>query len=382
MPRRRNRMIRFSLAEISAVDHPAQEGARMAIVKRADEDPRWEAEVTKRKFSAEQRRQLADEGKALPDGSYPIETRGDLANAIASFGRGGATPRIKAHIIRRAKALGATDSLPEDWQVSKDGNDNSGELEMTEKELQKQVADLTAELAKLKAAQTELETANTDLVAKAAAAAEEVATLKAKEKLTPEQQAFLDRVKGKDDEEKKKAEKAFLALSPADRDKLIAEKAANDEVVTIEGEEVRKSVVGEAQFKIMKASAVRITNLEKANAEEAEKRETAELSKRADDTFPKLPGTTIEKVAVLKVIGKASKEVQESFAKMMTAGEKAIEAAFGKVGHGGGKAPASGANFLKRVDEIVSRDKLARTAAMEKARKEYPEEFEAYQSQN
>ncbi len=85
----------------------------------AGDNPDAEVMIFKRKFSAEQRRDLAESGKALKDGSFPIVNTGDLRNAISSFGRSGAKTAVKAHIIRRAKALGATDTLPDDWNVSK-----------------------------------------------------------------------------------------------------------------------------------------------------------------------------------------------------------------------------------------------------------------------
>ena len=72
--------------------------------------------LVKRKFSAEQRRQMASEGKAMPDGSYPIANRTDLMNAIRSWGRGGADPKVKEHIKRRARALGASDMIPDNWK--------------------------------------------------------------------------------------------------------------------------------------------------------------------------------------------------------------------------------------------------------------------------
>ena len=85
----------------------------------AGDNPDAEVMIFKRKFSAEQRRDLAESGKALKDGSFPIVNTGDLRNAISSFGRSGAKTAVKAHIIRRAKALGATDTLPDGWNVSK-----------------------------------------------------------------------------------------------------------------------------------------------------------------------------------------------------------------------------------------------------------------------
>ena len=69
-----------------------------------------------RTFSAEQRKKLAKQGQALPDGSFPIATKGDLRNAIQAYGRASNKAAAKRHIIKRARALGATGMLPDDWK--------------------------------------------------------------------------------------------------------------------------------------------------------------------------------------------------------------------------------------------------------------------------
>ncbi len=71
--------------------------------------------TNEKEFSEEEREKLADKGIALPDGSYPIETLHDLKNAIQAVGRAKDYEKAKKHIIKRAKALGKTDELPEDW---------------------------------------------------------------------------------------------------------------------------------------------------------------------------------------------------------------------------------------------------------------------------
>lgn len=73
------------------------------------------ADLAKRDFSTAEREQLASEGKAESDGSYPIETVKDLKNAIKRWGTGGAKASDKAWIIKRAHALGATSELPDNW---------------------------------------------------------------------------------------------------------------------------------------------------------------------------------------------------------------------------------------------------------------------------
>lgn len=72
----------------------------------------------KREFSEKERDAAAESGAALPDGSFPIHNKSDLENAISAFGRAKNKARAKRHIIRRARALGATDMLPADWPGS------------------------------------------------------------------------------------------------------------------------------------------------------------------------------------------------------------------------------------------------------------------------
>ena len=74
-------------------------------------------DLVKRKFTAEQRRRMAEEGHAMPDGSYPIANAEDLRNAIQSVGRAKNYAAAKAHIIRRAKALGMLNMLPSEWNA-------------------------------------------------------------------------------------------------------------------------------------------------------------------------------------------------------------------------------------------------------------------------
>ena len=66
-------------------------------------------------LDTEQRRKLADQGKALPNGSFPIRNRQDLQDAIQSYGRAKNKAEAKRWIKRRARELNAEKELPEDW---------------------------------------------------------------------------------------------------------------------------------------------------------------------------------------------------------------------------------------------------------------------------
>jgi len=71
--------------------------------------------LAKRKVTADERKSLAGEGKALPDGSYPIDNAEDLHNAaiLARSGHGDVAAARRL-IAKRAKELGVTNPLASD----------------------------------------------------------------------------------------------------------------------------------------------------------------------------------------------------------------------------------------------------------------------------
>ncbi|HEX4395173.1 MAG TPA: hypothetical protein VH084_27115, partial [Mycobacterium sp.] len=115
---------------------------RREQMEQADVDPDGpiqmavDSDLAKGKYSAEQLRSMLAAGKAMknPQGepSYPIGDKEDLSNAIHAVGRGsGSHDSIRAYIKRRAKALGASDMIPDSWSgsskaadtdVAKEGN--------------------------------------------------------------------------------------------------------------------------------------------------------------------------------------------------------------------------------------------------------------------
>lgn len=108
------------VAETLAKDGPpaAHDGFSLPakVETKKPEEPKAETlDTEKREFSDKQRQSLASQGIALPDGSYPIANKSDLQNAIQAFGRAKDKKKAKKHIIRRAKALGHSDLIPENW---------------------------------------------------------------------------------------------------------------------------------------------------------------------------------------------------------------------------------------------------------------------------
>jgi hypothetical protein len=94
------RLTSLKIREVSSVDRGAGENVRVVLFKRD--------------FTPEERDRLAG-GAAMSDGSFPVQNVADLKNAIRAVGRASDPEAARAHIIRRARALGATDELPDDW---------------------------------------------------------------------------------------------------------------------------------------------------------------------------------------------------------------------------------------------------------------------------
>lgn len=87
-----------------------------------------EAPVEKRDFTEKQRANAAEKGEAMPSGQFPIKSKEDLGNAVKAFGRAKDKKAVKAHIVKRAKDLGAEDALPDAWKPGADKALRFGDL--------------------------------------------------------------------------------------------------------------------------------------------------------------------------------------------------------------------------------------------------------------
>ena len=85
----------------------------------------------KRAFNEDMRTQMAQEGKALPDGSFPISNAEDLKNAISAYGRASDKEAAKNHIMKQAKVLGQEKLIPANWVTggAKLVEEKSGEVD-------------------------------------------------------------------------------------------------------------------------------------------------------------------------------------------------------------------------------------------------------------
>lgn len=118
---------------VHGVTGPAN-GMRFCVIKGQDDDEAGEREefikglleyddFIKAKYSAEEKRGMLKSGEAIANEagkpSYPIKDESDLMKAIKAVGRGGDDHNaIRKHVIKRAKALGLSDKIPDDWNAN------------------------------------------------------------------------------------------------------------------------------------------------------------------------------------------------------------------------------------------------------------------------
>jgi len=170
-------------------------------------------------------------------------------------------------------------------------------------------------------------------------------------------------------EEKKK----FMDASAEEKKKQMDGVKKSDETLTVGGETISKSAVGDAQFAVFKRLAAAEERI--AKAEEAA--EMARLEKRAADEFKHLPGTPADIAKMLKAVGSMSADVAKSLEAVMKAADANAEGAFKKNGALGGKVDdTADAQIEKFATDIMARDKIGKTAAIAKAWEEHPELYE------
>jgi cation transport regulator ChaB len=287
------------------------------------------------------------------------------------------------------KSLNAVPAIAE--LLKQTGNDE-GDDAMTDAEkkqlaeLTKQVTDLTAKLEAATAKEPAKKAA--DLQGELDAAKAQVAELTKKIEDGDAEKAEAVAKAGMSDAEKAhmatltgKAKMDFMQASSADRAKMMSKAAETDEVIKVGDREIRKSVVGDDQFAVIKSQQDEIAKQADRIAKAEEARETAELTKRAGEgPISKYAVEVPDKVEVLRAIDKMSEKPRETLLKMLEVGAKAVDAAFVKIGHNHEQAQKSADDFNKRVDEVAARDKISKAAAMSKARVEFKDEYEAYQA--
>ena len=422
-PRKKNRMAEFQINEISAVDVPAQAHAKIVIMKRGESENVETNKATLDKedtMSAGIKKQAVYESIAKMyinpmDGAVSFAEVIDLEmqaqeyyavmdevcpliyameTSLKSIAADSSYDSSQKLNMMRETVEGFMSTLREKWDGMEDmvasvvGKlEEEPEMAMTIKQLQDEVASLTAQLEEAKKASgsevgenKELETLKgkvDELTQNLEKANKDRDDAIAKASLSDAERDFHASLDAENASE-------FMKMNAKARLEFMKTAADTDETLTVNGRTVRKSVVGEDAFEIMKAQEERMLDIEKQAKSDREERIVAQLTKRVTDDFDALPGSTDEKVSLLKAVSSLGDAERGTLDKILKAGNDALAGAFTQIGHNDGKihpirktvADTGGSHpFMEKVNDIKKSEKVNGTVAMAEARKRFPDEY-------
>lgn len=320
--------------------HPWVRNSDGSITIGAVDGHTHELTAQKREFSSDERDKLAEEGEAMPDGSFPIKTAADLENALHDFGRADESRRkaVAHHIARRAKALGLSDKLPSEGAFA----DELGKAA----EGQESTTMTDAEKAAIDAANKRAESLETELKIQ-----------KSINGLNTAERTHFDSLNEQD-------RTAFLAKSALDR-KAEMERSANDNPVVFtnsDGVEFRKND-GAKLIAIAKQADADRKLARDATAALTEQA----LQKRASDDLGNLPGEMNVKTALLKAVdGIADEATRKSALALLKAGNDGIAKAFKRAGTT--SIPSHGGDAAEQLESLAKRHAEQHKVSIEQAR--------------
>jgi hypothetical protein len=168
----------------------------------------------------------------------------------------------------------------------------------------------------------------------------------------------------------------------AEKERLAKEAAENDEELVVKGQTIKKSVICDIQFGLMKSMTEEIEK-NSADIKKAKDEATlAKLEKRADDEFSHVPGTTAERAAILKAVSEMPDALKKSFETVLKQSEALAKSAFTMKGTNAGDSEdvrKGRQDFEAKVAEIKKAEGCTRAEAMSKARVSHPDLFKIYQ---
>lgn len=332
----RARYTALKLGELSSVDKPAQIGALATIMKRADDAP---APVIR-----------------------PVEKRQPslLAMSVAKYVDSDAGAHTFDEVLQAnvfdEKIWPMTSALSQSIRsIMADKN-----LKPADKET-KVTESVDEFLAAVRDISPGTEKRLAELISKKDDTMKTVAELIAE---NPALKSHIEAIEG----ERDTAKAALTTEKTAHVETQKALTAATDEVIKVDGADVRKSAVGDASFAVFKSLDNRAT--------------MATLEKRASDDFGALVGTATEKALVLKHADSMDEPTRKAFDAILTSAQAMASKGFDRFGSNGGLDPSSDVakaktTYAEKVSEIAKRDGVSEFKAMQKARTEFPAEFAA-----
>lgn len=349
----------ITITEISAVDRPAQAGARAVLMKRGP-DPSLGKRRSLLTSVGGHAHILAEEdfdGRIIDAGetSYAVSEGADVGHTHPWIRRDDGTILI-------GEAEGHTHEI----QATTKRAEGDDPMPKTTEELQKE----------LEAKQAELDKANKAKEAEIAKLQAERDEAQAIAKMSDKERKAMDEM---DDEDKKK----FLKADQPERDRIIAKRAEADPVVytASDGTEYRKSDGRLADF------AKRDDERSKEMAKARQEAQDARIEKRISAEFPNFGKAKAKAAAVLlKAVEAVEDEaLRKECDELLKAAHAALDRFTKMDGHRGGETDPSvvkaAGDFQTKVQEIRKRDECTHQEAMRKARIEHPELFKAFQGE-
>lgn len=306
--------------ELSGVDKPAQEGARMVLMKR--DDSAGEAVIDPQATTFEKAR-LTD---AIDGHTHIVDDTADWGNTTYNAEHSHPWVRTDGAVI-----IGETD-----------GHTHIV-VEMTTTKSSPSAGSPPARPDETQPGETDM--SKTEGAARIEALEAQVATFKALAALSDAQKSHYAKL---DDSE----QASFLAKSAAERDEII-EKSDPVVYTTDDGIAIRKSDGSLAMSLAKKADE----NTKLAKKHEAAA-EHAVLAKRADDELGNITGTPAGKIALLKSMQSMTEEDAAEVARILKAVNDASAGLFKSVGHTGVTADGAGAESAEGKLESLAK-KLA-----------------------
>jgi len=394
---KRRVMKEFSISEISAVDRPAQKGAKMTIMKRDasgvveavdysksdlfgdivqkcydyvssyDVSPRTFTEIAaeneKRRRYWEAQEEIWPFIDALSSSLRSIVGAASLSASakeqmirtdVESF-----FEAVKDKLPEIEEELTKFFADPECFGVPTAGHNPGDHVSKTEKEtdmtdnekavaeLEKKLADVTGQLAKANLMNS----------------------------LSDAERSYVKRLSGDEADR-------FIKMGTVERSALMKAAESNDEVVKVDGQSIRKSEVGEIAFGIIKKGQEDLVVSKKAA-------EIAAFTKRAEEELPNLPGEAVAKGEVLRAIETLDENVKKTLTAMLVGGNAAVGNNLDEVGKvdSTGK-PLKGEHTTKaeakldvKAKEMAKAEKITYSQAYAKVMQTEPELYQEYLSE-
>jgi hypothetical protein len=198
-------------------------------------------------------------------------------------------------------------------------------------------------------------------------------------KMTAEEKSYYDSIQKDDD-------KALFRKATVDQRKELIKKAKDEDetYTTAEGRVIRKSVVGDDTFAVLKSQEERIHKQAETIRIEKEKRELAEFEKAAEKEYPNVPGEPIVKAKILRQIDSINDEsVKKGLLELLKSANNAIGKSFDSIGGSG--SGNTGQSVLVQITDLATQVAKSKGISIEKAKQEVilsnPELYREYEKE-